>query len=822
MEREIPKDQLTMSASNGVETPSPLAYARALRWAVQLGLGPKEQEHIERLIVGEPESLEVNELPRLKQIELRIRQCVEEDGSWESIEPLVWQIYQLQPGSQSAARAIELAFLYAPAEALPGVVARACELEEDCYHKIQDGIRIYLLLRLCVDDKVTLLSSSLRTLERRLPLEQLIFFMLEAKQDPNQALVFYQQFEEEINDAVEEFGHSLHLSADLFTVHVAKLAIQMEYESLARKLLAKIRKDSPQYDDAVHLLLQVHVQRDEDGLCTYGRQLKAENDWRQRLKLLYDFLAEARRLEGPAHKGRAALNELLRHPLEWVPGVPEAWAAVGNMLVANLDLEPLLPQLFEVYVDAATKFQPSPLDVALWYPCLNLQTGDQARDLFWRAIANFHLFMTGQENFQENLWDAYSLYQEAQRTTTRAFPFDWKSLQRTAIAWIAKTPALTEKRRVVMQRILRMAADPTDLTTTEILSFLDDAELPPLRVTSKLLTLARQKKDDNLLLEIIQRKARLSYYTNKELDELWGICARLNKHDLAWRVASLLHARQSLDEKVVHPWAISGENRNEYGLNPLLAEHAVLAIRDIKDEEQKFLLAVLQVGSLLPDLLAVLDDGAKIVKVAAPKAHSREAIIEKSLEHIEWMADSKRQYRFSHEKHVLGRMHVPTFVQVLPNNTWSHLMLRLGVRLGCAAWGWSVTFLHQQLEGLVPRLAQGQEARLPGKVGKWLRSLSPEQRKSWYDLITYSGRIREERGVELLGFMLMRLALIMNQNHYQAITSLHTMRAPVSMLRSLENFILSPEYSQIRRKQETNSKVPVPLALLKLPTILKP
>lgn len=149
-------------------------------------------------------------------------------------------------------------------------------------------------------------------------------------------------------------------------------------------------------------------------------------------------------------------------------------------------------------------------------------------------------------------------------------------------------------------------------------------------------------------------------------------------------------------------------------------------------------------------------------------------------------------------------------------------MLRLGVRLGCAAWGWSVTFLHQQLEGLVPRLAQGQEARLPGKVGKWLRSLSPEQRKSWYDLITYSGRIREERGVELLGFMLMRLALIMNQNHYQAITSLHTMRAPVSMLRSLENFILSPEYSQIRRKQETNSKVPVPLALLKLPTILKP
>lgn len=806
------------------EKPTPLAYARALRWAINLGLGVDKQEHLERLIVGNVSETfkEEKDLPRLKQIELRIRQCIEEEKPWHTIEAYVWQVYQLQPNSSSAAKVIELAFLYAPADNLSAVVERACELEADCYHKIQDDIRVYLLLRLWMDEKAGLVAGALKKCERRLPLEQLVWFMLQAKRNANQALLHYQQHEEDILYAVEEFGSSLKLTPDIFALQLGKLAVQMEYESLARKTLGKITKDSAQHDEAVHLLLKIRVERDEEGLCAYGRQLKAENDWRQRLKLFYDFLAEARRVEGPAHRGRAALNELLRKPLEWVPALPESWAALSNMLVAHVDLEPILPQLLDTYTEQATKFQPAALDLALWYPFLNLQTGDQARDLFWRAVAHVHLFMTGQEGFQENLWDAYNLYQEAQRQTTRAFPFEWKTLQRAAMHWIAKTPTLTEKRRVVMQRVMRMAAEPDDLTTTEILSFLDEAELPPVRITNKLHVLARSKKDDNLLLELIQRKARFSHYTNSDLDEMWGICARLNKHDLAWRVATILHVRQSLDEKVVHPWAISGENRNEYGLNSLISEQVLLVIRDVKDEEQKFLHAVLQVGSLLPDLLAVLDDGAKIVKVAAPKPHSREAIIEKALDHMDWLADTKHQYRFSHEKHVLGRMHVPSFVQVLPNNTWSHLMLRLGVRVGCAAWGWSVTFLHQQLEGLVPRLAQGQEARLPGKVGKWLRALTPEQRKAWYDLITYSGRIREERGVELLALLLARLALIMNQNHYQALTSLQTMRAPLIMVRALENFILSTEYSQLRRKMETNNKVPVPLALLKLPTVLKP
>lgn len=805
------------------EKPTPLAYARALRWAITLGLGDEKKEHLERLIVGESSPLPAAEHPvsRLKQIELRIRQCIEDESPWVNVEPLIWQIYQLQPDSHNAARTIELAFLYAPAEELARVVERACELEENCYHKIKDDVRVYLLLRLCMEEKAVLVEGALKRLDRRLPLENLIWFLLQAKRDANQALMHYQQFEEDILYAVEEFGAALKMTPDMFSLYLGKLAVQMEYETLARKVLAKICKGSPQHEDAVHLLLKLRVERDEDGLCAYGRQLKSESDWRLRMKLFYDFLAEARRVEGVAHRGRAALNDLLRNPLEWVPALPEAWSAMSNMLISHVDLEPILPQIMETYHEYAAKFQPAALDLSLWYAVLNIQTGDQARDLFWRAVANVHLFMTGQDTFQENLWDAYSFYQEAQRQTTRAFPFEWKAIQRAAMNWIAKTPTLTEKRRTVMQRVMRMAAEPDDLTTTEILSFLDEANLPPLRVVNKLLALARSKKDDNLLLELIQRKARFSHYTNSDLDEMWQICARLNKHDLAWRVATILHARQSLDERVVHPWAISGENRNEYGLNAISLEQALQVIRDVKDDEQKFLHALLTAGSLLPELLSVLDDGAKIVKVATPKPHSREAIIEKALDQIEWMPENKRQYRFSHEKHVLGRIHVPNFVQVLPNNTWSHLMLRLGVRIGCAAWGWSVTFLHQQLEGLVPRLAQGQEARLPGKVGKWLRALTPEQRKAWYDMITYSGRIREERGIELLSLLLMRLALIMNQNHYQALTSLQTMRAPLVMVRSLENFILSTEYSQIRRKKETNNKVPVPLALLKLPSVLK-
>ena len=62
---------------------------------------------------------------------------------------------------------------------------------------------------------------------------------------------------------------------------------------------------------------------------------------------------------------------------------------------------------------------------------------------------------------------------------------------------------------------------------------------------------------------------------------------------------------------------------------------------------------------------------------------------------------------------------------------------------------------------------------------------------------------RDRMAQEALASFLCRLATVIYQNHFMALTSLQAMRAPVGIIWDLETFILGESYSDIRMKLQT-------------------
>jgi hypothetical protein len=203
-----------------------------------------------------------------------------------------------------------------------------------------------------------------------------------------------------------------------------------------------------------------------------------------------------------------------------------------------------------------------------------------------------------------------------------------------------------------------------------------------------------------------------------------------------------------------------------------------------------------------------------MIKISQPPSDSFEASVEKALSNVEWLPNTKKQFRFSFDGILSSSMQLPGFIHILPSNLWSYLYIKIGDRLGLNAWGWQLSKLHSQIEDLLPRIASRAGLdHYSAKVAKWLKQLSSEERSAWLDLASLSQKIDDQRGIEVLADFVARLAVIINPAHVQALKSLRTMRAPLTTIWALERWILSDEYSSVRIALASNSRIPVTQAL---------
>jgi hypothetical protein len=717
---------------------------------------------------------------------------------------------------------LELAFLRGTnsevIEALELLSAKA----KGFYPCVHAAVRAHMVARLWRDGRSETIATTLyreRNEEYLQPIERLfIFFSMNQSDDPTTPFLYFRKYRRELISALDSVGQHVGVERGMFFLAVAKLAIDLGYDEEARRVLEEIKPHDSQFDAALKLSLEVRVENQRIGESKYKDALLGQHDYKKRLELLRGFFSATRSLGGYRDRNRPALNELLRQPFDYFNDETEVMSAVSTTLIDNRDLDSLLPNVLEVYRVNALRYLKPQQDMALWSAPLKLRSSNP-RDLYWRGVALLHHFVHSGCSYEKYLWESKEHIEAAKKEWRHPVPFTWKELHNAAVAFVTKSIYITEADRVAMQRQLRVASEIDMVTVKDIEDYLAAHHKRPVPVLNRLQKLAGEKKAYGLEVELILSRARATHLVNEDLNRIWQLGCAHSHNDLAWRAATVLNARGALKSSVKHAWDISGEKRQSYPLQKIPRPIADLCIKGFSREGMRLCFAVLEVGPLLPELLAMLDPNVRTSRPVAPVAGSSEAAVERALNGMGWVPANRKHYHFGFQNRDAN---VPGFVQILPANQWSCLVGKISERLGINAWGWSLSHLSSQISDLIPRLASRQDLkRQSGKIAKWLRSLSPEQRAAWQDMAQLSRVIDDQTAKEILGIFVCQLATMVMQNNYLALTSLHAMRAPVSVIWRFEAWLLSETYSKSRQKMGTQARVLVPNSLQKIISIVE-
>ena len=760
-----------------------------------------------------------------EHLELKLRQLVEAEAGWAAIEPLAWELFAALNDEKTAARVLELAFLHGATADVDQVLGRLKRHVPTFLIGVHPAVRAHLVVRFWREGGGEHLAALLfrdKDLEYLQPVERLfVFQVLQSSKDHATAYIYFGRYREKMTEAVAELGGHLGLTSARFLLQVGTIALELGRLDEARELLAGIAAVEPEHDDALMILLTAAAAEAKAGRSHYVELMVQHADPRERLALLEKFLGATRGLGGFKDKNRPALNEILKNPLEWFGEEAEIYAALSDLIVRNRDLDGLLPNLFEVFRQNATVFASPILDGALWQGPLTSEP-QSTRDLFYQGVALLHQYVNCGVAAEASLWRARDAITAARRDARAPLPCDWKDLHKAATGWVAKNRYLMESDRARMLLTMKVALDPASVVTGDVEAYLSETEAPPVHVLAKLERLAEAKNAPALEARLVQRRAELTHLTNDDLDRLWQLANQRQDSDCAWRIASVLHARRALMPGIRHAWEISGEKRASYDFVPPSKAAVERCLLGIPARAARLAYASMHIGPVLPELLAILDNGAKTERLKGHPPDSVEGRVERLLANLSWLEAPKKHFRFSFEA-AGSPLPLPGFAQVLPANPWAVLVAKLSERFGVSAWGWKLSRLHGEISDLIPRLATRQDlGRHSGKVAKWLRELTPERRAAWQDLSQLTRSMDDDQAADALASFICRLATVIYENHFLALTSLQAMRAPAAVIWDLERWIVSDAYSEIRKNLHTSHRILVPNSLVRLESAVMP
>ncbi|HYX40021.1 MAG TPA: hypothetical protein VE954_43550 [Oligoflexus sp.] len=733
------------------------------------------------------------------EAELKLRHKVEAEQNWAAFRQEAWQLFEAFPRPEMAARIVDLALLYGSVSDLEEVLGSFLKHDVQFYTLIDGDLRSHLVVKLWQAERWAILDGLMfrKDLQLRLlPIERLYacWSFIRAG-EAEKAFKFFRRYDREIWAAQKEFGALLKRSESELALVLGRQALADGDEALAIRLLESISRQVPEFQKALDLLLDIRIERDDSGLCPYGQKLQRELDWRARVDLLDSFLLRMQRFEAASPKDRAALNELLKDPLRWVPEQPEAWQAMSEVLLQYHQLEYLLPQINTMFLQKAVQFHKPAFDHAIWAPVRAFHFPDSIKTWFWHAVAMLHEFVWSQGQQENLLWDARKSYREAADHSGKALPLTWVHLHRHLLQWVSKTERLQEPARVKLLLMVRLVGEGKDIDEQDVCNFLVQVAQPSREVIKALENLAREREQSGLELFILDRKALGLHYVNQDLGRVWQLGANLKRYDLCWRVATVLKHRTVLNEQLERHWQICGERRRDFSILDLTEAHVRKVVHSFDGHERKLVEGILTVGPLIPELLASLHP--QLTPVKKPKVLSEvEDDIHNALEKISWMPKPKKIY--SPNPSGLWQPKPPFFASLL-DSKWSLLFVALAQRLGITAWDWQLSLLHHQIESIIPRMMRGAETPAQGKVGRWLRSLTPAQRKAWYELAQQSRRFDDEEAQGIISRFLTRLTTTLLQDHSLALQGLEKMRAPLRLRWDLEHWIVSDVYGELRR-----------------------
>lgn len=753
-----------------------------------------------------------------EQCGLMIRHLVQADASWAVLNPWVRRLMALRPHSAVAANAVELAFLAGTGAEIEALVEELRARRVDFWFDVRPEVRSPLLVGLWRERRVECVAQRIfeaRDDARLTAVERLlVYYSLQRASDPSAPFLYYGRHEKAIHDAIRRFGAQLGLSPNRFLIAVARVALDAGDHDAARRVAERVPAEAAERDEALRLLLDIATDKGFQTREGCVQQILEEKDGARRVDMMRGLLAKTRELGGVRDRSRPAVNHLLASVNQWLAPRPDTWRSWSRAVVEFRDLERLLPDLFETFVTNALVFHTPDMDRAIWDAASEMPADGTPRERYWKGVGTLHRYMASSSFDEALLWEARDLIMTAAAMAPIPVPHDWSKIHAATGRALAKCPRIVEKEREAIQVVLRVAAPPADVTLEHVEAYLERNRAPSSAVMAILEDFCRRdRRNARFERAIIDCRSRERRYSNAELGRAWNIACGSESFDEAWRAASILHARVALHPALVPAWEVSGEKRREYVFTTVTDVDARVCLYDFAPDMARFCGALMVVGPALTELIAVLDP-RHVARRVSWTSRGLETDVTKAMDRAGWIASDRRRYRFGLDADAPDGHLRPPFAQSLPSNTWSFVVAEIAERMGLFAWRWNAPYLASLIEEMIPGIRDKHDVvGRPGKIARWMRGLSPTERAAWNDTQRLARSMDETPVAEALAVFVARLATLTYQNHFQALTSIHAMRAPLAVTRGLERWIMSPEYGKLRARLGTRVVMPVPLEL---------
>lgn len=742
------------------------------------------------------------------QLSAQTRHIIHAGAPWHVVASALWSDFQRAPSLTKAARLLEIAFVEAsPAETLEIFTRLMISGQKGFYWYLHPKLRDFIIEHAPEQhlDQLYWTIAKERDDSKLSGIElTYIFLRVATTSDKTAAWMYFRRHQERIIGAFSQSKH-FGMSKTQLMFRAGELALSLGYNPDARDIFHALPVSTPERDTGLQLLLRFESNTLDRDRNSYFIRVENATSWQERLAIIASFCDAARGSRDTMDQNRPALDLLLKSLLQWVPKNSEAWRAVGDLIVRHRDLSPLLPSLLTPLIDQTVAFHGPDFDGALWNAAQSMRP-QTSTELFLNGVALIHKYVTNPRLGESLLWQATELLLKLESSAV-TMPWTYREILKSGQQWIKQSTVLVDRDRKRAAASLRLALEGTLASETTVDTYLALCTPIPDTLLLGIANNAIAGGQQQFASRILARSGLHRAFTNKQLLQMWGLAANSETPDLAWRISTVLAARDALPENIRHLWDISGEHRSAYQPVSPTQEDIDAALDELSVSAKKLVKALCLAGTKINELAQIRESSSHASPCMNGVSSIEQSIVE-SLKNNHVIPKPTKIIVETTGIHMAPDA-AASLAQAIISSPWLFSARLIAERLSATSWGWSVDVLHHLAKSVVTLIGKDPNGRGGIKLSRWLGSLSSLERAAWNDLITCSIETTPEAlSVELVKFTC-RLAVIVYPGHLTALKTLHQLRPPIEIIRDLEWFILSDSLTQVRKRHNIQARIAV-------------
>lgn len=694
---------------------------------------------------------------------------------------------------------------------------------ENIYAKLHWKIRENIILNALKSNRTIEIAAKIGTITDHtefLPLEKYLYYLnLSSLKKNTHTFKYFWRHKELILEQAEKTAEHTQISKNSVILSAASLGIKLNLIKKAHMLLQKIQTSDPEHRSAVYLLETIDSKRPIK-TNQIAVNLHLAKSFTSKRNLLDEYLKGVQSHSLNSINTVKHLNYIFSNIWVFFDRDCEQIGELSSLILKYEDCLEKINSLFQIFYDAIFEFRDCKQDHLFWNPLSQLeeQYYKTPQLLYLSGIAKTHIYLSSQNPKSEKIfWQGrsniltYFKYHQNEKSLK-----SWEEYSFWLLATAEKLNQMNPL-SVGITNIIRIGREQSTFPVELTLPYLNDLHSkPPKNVLDEMQLYAEELNHHLLKLKVQQRHIQLfNHLTNQDLIDYWQNCQKIKRYDSCWIINTILMNRNFSSLYLQKTWQFSADNVKFKDIITLKAKDFDIPLYDFSEIESVLIWSLLKLGPKIREffLTGVPENLSKpyLFELTRPKEAMDWVKKLAKIPHLKEIADNSIESTgFLNQTSFIEK---PKIFKTFKETPWSIIVASLVSYLSPQIWENNLCRLHPNNLGCFS-MQNSRQGRVltPAKSNfrNWLKGFNSEQRQAWYQIQGIINKLSIQQVEEATIKYSMRVALLLNPSHLDALSLLKESRADSFYLWDIEKWLLSEPYYRFRVENSLEYKSIIP------------